>query len=266
MRVRFFALAALVVIAGVAQANDPNCYLRTMGGTISMLGSSVDTKVQDSNIDPVSMSLVYDNETSVQVGLDSVNTSSFGAAAFGQMSLSTTTTVVGSGTAKANTAPPVGTDEGYNLKFKDQIEFWTPSITFGQLVSYKISVQMASALTGFSGTGQNGVQGSVMLQGFSTLGVYNIEGLGEVGSDSAIFQIANGDSLSLMGLLGHNLEVSDAGVHSIYSTMGVTIEAITPGATYMSCSGYNYTPVPEPATMAALGLGLAAVARRRRSK
>ena len=69
MRVRFFALAALVVIAGVAQANDPNCYLRTMGGTISILGSSVDTKVQDSNIDPVSMSLVYDNETSVQVGL-----------------------------------------------------------------------------------------------------------------------------------------------------------------------------------------------------
>jgi hypothetical protein len=266
MLTRFYALGALITLAGVAQANDPNCYLRTMGSTISTLGATVVTDVQDSNIDPVSMSLVYDNETTAAVGVQSAYTSVFGAAQFGQMSLSSTAVIAGPGSAKATTAPPSGPDEGFNVKFKDQIEFWTPSITFGQLVSYRISVKMSSALAGFDGFGQNGAQGSVMLSGFSGLSVYNIEGLGEVGMDSAVVEIANGDSLSLMGMLGHNLDVTSQGTHTIYSTMGVTIEALTPGAKYMSCSGYNYAPVPEPASMAALGLGLAAIARRRRNK
>ena len=43
------------------------------------------------------------------------------------------------------------------------------------------------------------------------------------------------------------------------------IEVLTPGGTLTSQSGHNYSPVPEPATFLALGLGLTFLARRRKA-
>lgn len=45
-----------------------------------------------------------------------------------------------------------------------------------------------------------------------------------------------------------------------------SLESLTPSVTYTTDSGYMYRPqaVPEPATMAALGLGVVAMIRRRK--
>ncbi len=51
-----------------------------------------------------------------------------------------------------------------------------------------------------------------------------------------------------------------------WNTGLVTLDSLTPGASFVSDSGYRYaaSPVPEPGAMAALGLGVAALVGRRR--
>jgi len=254
-------LAALCVAVGmgvIASANEPNCWLRTVGTTRA---NSSENKL-DSGIDAISTSLIYDNE-SISAGVD-INT--YGGAQFGFMSMQTFASISQTGSVQATTAPPAGTDQGYNLGFHDQIEFWTPSITYGAPVTYQICLVLQGgnvpSIMGSAPT--NGVYSSLTLGAFAPLSVKQTLGMGTNLVDCRNITVANGDSLSLFTGLGHSFTASAAGTYYMTSNVYVTIAAVTPGAEFMSCSGYHYTPVPEPMSMLGLSMGVAALARRRR--
>ncbi len=217
----------------------------------------------DSNILPDAADFLYDNTTDIPTSVGSAYINTSGYAQYGAMRLTTYAAIEGSGTVGSTTQPPAGTNPGYNLGFKDQIEFWTPSIAFGAPLDWQICLTLKSFTSGFSPTASS-TSASVRLGSNPAMNLSHAASGTQSTFICRTYTIANGDSLSLFGGLGNSVLASGAGSYYLGSEIEVTIRPLTnPNAVFSSCSGYAYA-VPEPGSLAAIGAGLLLLARRRR--
>lgn len=81
-----------------------------------------------------------------------------------------------------------------------------------------------------------------------------------VGSTYNIGASLTGSATAVTGAYGGNPYVSDATEFWNASSTGIyELEILTPGASFVSASGYNYSATPEPGTLLLLGCGLLAL-------
>lgn len=94
-----------------------------------------------------------------------------------------------------------------------------------------------------------------------------LTGTAYVGTTYTIGASLSGSVLAVTGMYGGDPFVSNASEFWNASSTGIyELDVLTPGASFVSGSGYNYSATPEPGTLLLLGSGLAAVAGAIRRK
>ncbi len=266
------AFGAAFSVAGVAHASDPACWLRTMGTTQAIAAGASDVAKLDSgrtNFDPVTKAptkITYSNFRSVSNTASAI-VNSGGYSSYGDMCLKSSIALSGVAEGVLGTAGS-SSDFGFNTEFQDQIEFWNPSVTYGQNLSWRICMLVDYNVSGV-GIGSSATVGStVKLEGFAPLVKSYSAGSGQEISCFDV-TIANGDSLYLNGSLNQVADVINKQGTSNASISGcsyIWIESLDKLGKFKACSGYGYQSVPEPASVVALAIGGAmALIRRKRA-
>jgi hypothetical protein len=274
---RFCAAVAVVcVLATAALANEPGCYLRSQGRIFAGAGAAAPIVV-DNAFDsgfivgsaslPVLRTVAY---TSPTIAANQATTSHTGTVEFGKICLDTSVRSGGTGFGRINQAGPNAPAPSGNAIFVDQLTFNNPTLGFGAATQWEFSLQMSGSITG--GIGSNYNNRAVAKVFVDDVEVQTVN-LSQAGG-SALLSISNrtfnnGDVVTLRVELMHDVNISTSPLTTrafeLDTCVGFGIKSLTAGGKLETCSGANYTPVPEPASMTALGLGLLAVARKRRA-
>ncbi|MBS1706379.1 MAG: PEP-CTERM sorting domain-containing protein [Armatimonadetes bacterium] len=265
---KIFRLATLVAtfgVMGIAYAVEPPCFLRTDGSYKLDVDGTVLSDAKDSGFVEGAGSIDYSVGGNATANNSTGMFSGTGTAAYGELCLKSSADLAGT----ASVSHHAGATGG-QVQFGDMIEFWNPDADFGKAMEWQICVTMTQANVSGIISPSSGYDAKGWIQlGDMTAQNVSFNANGSVLQSCVNYTIANGDAFALHGFLMHSLEGSTTtgGVRdfTLNTCLSVSIKALSADGKYMSCSGHDY-PVPEPASMAALASGLAAVVVRRRRK
>lgn len=267
------AFGAAFSVVGAAHASDPDCWLRTMGTTQAVAAGVSDVAPVDSgrkNFDPVTKAptKVTDFHSAFKAnGNASAYVGMGGYSSYGDMCLKSSIALTGNAQGVLSTAG-TSADFGFNTEFQDRVEFWNPSVTYGQNLSWRICMLVDYSISGLNSSSTGEVTSTVKLEGFAPLVKSYSTGAGQEISCFDV-TIANGDSLALGGTMKQVANASNiqGSSNSLLSSCSyIWIESLDKLGKFSACSGYGYTAVPEPGTLVALAVGGAMALIRRKKK
>lgn len=266
------AFSAALGVVSVAHANDPDCWLRSVGQVQAKSGALADIGKVDSGVkafNPVTMepkSLGYFNKATKVDGNSSSFLTSEGYVKYGELCLRSAGVLNNAASGKFLTAGS-DPDPGFNLEFKDQIEFYNPSVEFGKSLSWRICLITNYDLSSVNFLSNHSLESMVQLQGSAAVKRTVTDASGQK-IDCIDVNIDNGDSLGLRGTLKHLAEYnSQSGTFNpvMFSCTYIKIESLDGLGKFKACSGATYTAVPEPGTLFALAAGVVGFIKRRKS-